>query len=190
MSNYEISKFKKNNIDIVIFWKENKPNGIFSEWHQTEFYSKNNKFINIKQWMAFRKAVIFDDKESRDKILLAKEPATIIFLSRNVKNFDKETWNNIKYNELEEGNYLKFKQNNCERFALYDTGDSIIIYANPYNESLGIGMSDTEVMQLSKSVLKNMLYYSSKCTSSNLLGKSLMAVRHRLRHENYLDNDY
>lgn len=191
VNNYEIKRFKKDCYDIVTFWKEFQPNGIFSSWYNAEFILRTNKFINIEHWMAYRKAVIFNDNETRDKVLAATAPATINFLSRNVNNFVQEEWDKVKYNELEEGNYLKFRQNDCERFALYETNDALIMLASPYDKEFGMGMSENEIRKTSMTEIHNILKFGmSKGGADNLLGKALMAVRDRLKQDNFIDGIY
>ncbi len=188
---YQIKKFKKEGHDIITFLKEYQPNGIFSQWYNAEFYYRTVRFINIEHWMGYRKAVIFDDRDTQAKILLAKEPATINFLSRNVANFDQETWDAVKYNELEEGNYLKFKQNECERYALYETHEALIMYASQYDKEYGMGLTHAEIEKTSMEDIKNIISFgNARGGADNLLGKAIMAARERLKHDNFIDGIY
>jgi len=195
MSNkFEIKRFTKGGVPIIAFWKEDKPNGVFSPWYNIEFYYRTNKFINISQWIAYRKAIKFNDQIIADKILLAKEPSTIKSLEAQITNFDQNVWLTCEYQELFEGNYLKFKQNDCERYALYETYEGLMLYASPYDRRWGIGMSEKEIQSTSMVEVYNVLTNGSKTIGTNivgadnLLGKVLMDVRHKLKHENLIDS--
>lgn len=191
LNKFDVKKFKKDGILCIPFWQEDKANGVFSPWHQTDFYYRAIKFINISQWMAYKKADRAGDRDTRDKILLAKEPAAIKRLESIIQNHDNEVWKYHEYQELIEGNYLKFKQNDKERYALYETSGGLILYASPYDKNWGMGMSDKDLQSANITEICQILKAGDiKGGSDNKLGKALMEVRHRLKHENFIDTIY
>ena len=66
----------------------------FSQWFPSDFQdAAGRKFNCAEQYMMFRKAELFGDAESAQKILDAKTPDEQKALGRGVKGFDKDIWN-------------------------------------------------------------------------------------------------
>lgn len=78
----------------------------------------------------------------------------------------------MKYNVVEEGNYMKFTQNENLKKLLLDTGERELVEASRFDRVWGIGYSAA-----------NALYVEKEEWGQNLLGKALMRVRERTREE-------
>jgi ribA/ribD-fused uncharacterized protein len=121
--------------------------------------------------MMGRKALIFNDLETFDKILSANHPKQIKSLGREVRNFNATLWDNVKYSVVLSGNFYKFTQNDEMSKILLSTGDKIIVEASPLDKIWGVGLSEEN------SIIENPNYWKGK----NLLGFALMEVRDELK---------
>ena len=114
---------------------------------------------------------MFEDEETARKILESDDPQKIKKLGRQVRNFDDQTWNEIKYSLVLNGNYNKFTHSDELRRFLLSTGDSVLVEASPYDCIWGIGLgADSDDAQDPR-----------KWRGENLLGFALMEVRDEIR---------
>jgi ribA/ribD-fused uncharacterized protein len=141
-------------------------NGPLCQWWKSKFVENDIEFNCCEQYMMFKKAMLFNDKEIAKKILATKEPREQKKLGRIVKNFNQDIWDQHKENIVKEGNYLKFSQNEDLKEYLIDTYPYELVEANKYDKIWGIGMfaHDPNIHDTSK-------------WGQNLLGKILMKVR-------------
>lgn len=103
-------------------------------------------FCCTEQWMMWKKALLFNDYNSANKILLSDDPAKIQHLGRCVKNFDQKVWDEQKISIVYKGNMLKFSQNpdwaKSIKQVLYNK--QYFVEANPYDKVWGIGLNIQE----------------------------------------------
>lgn len=153
----------------------------FSQWYMAEFYVGHMGYCCMEQYMMSKKALLFGDKETSEKIMESKEQNEIKQLGREVKGFDEEIWNSFKVPIVLTGNYYKFSQLEELRKYLLGTGESLLIEASPYDKVWGIGMNAEEASVCGIDGWKGM----------NLLGFALMEVRDEIarlrRYENEID---
>lgn len=162
----------------TFFWA-----GPFSNWHPTPFLMKHcytgklTAYASFEancseQAMMYIKAMLFDDKESASAILKTKDPGLQKRLGRAVKNYNEDTWANVRVDVVYEILMRKFAQNDDLLKILLDTGDRIIVEASPYDKVWGIGMGvDKHPAILNPDNWKG----------DNLLGQCLMFAREDLR---------
>ena len=146
-----------------LFWKHQ-----FGQWTMREI--KDPEGINYnccEQYMMYKKAQLFGDKEIADKILLEKDPSNQQKLGREIKNFNEKVWNKNKLGIVWYANYLKFSQHEDLRLRLLATKDKILAEASPYDLIWGIGYRATDEMALDDKNWKG----------QNLLGQTLMSIR-------------
>lgn len=75
----------------VLFWS-----GIFSNFARTEYVSHDGIiFCCSEQEFMYRKAIHFNDIETSEKILAARDPKEIKALGRQVKNFIEDEWTRV-----------------------------------------------------------------------------------------------
>lgn len=89
----------------------------------------------------YRKAILFNDQEIADKVLLEPVPSKQKALGRKVKGFDNKTWNGVREKIVEEGNWWKFtrpKEGDLRKMLL-ETGDRLLVEASPYDKIWGVG---------------------------------------------------
>lgn len=152
----------------VYFW-----GSIFSQWYKSDFSEGSIKFTSAEQYMMYRKALLFGDIASSEKILATNNPKAIKAIGRLIKAFNEDVWDNHKYQIVVRGNLLKFSQNMKLKEALLKTGDKILVEGSPYDRIWGVGLKwdDPEILN------------ESNWRGFNLLGKALMEVRDLLNQK-------
>lgn len=144
------------------------------QWWKSEITELDTiKYNCAEQYMMSHKAKLFEDQEIYEQILKSSDPRQIKALGREVKNFNPDTWNDIKYQIVLMGNYLKFSQNPELKQFLLSTGNKILAEASPYDAVWGIKLSQDSPD------INNPL----KWRGENLLGFALMEVRDLLKKE-------
>jgi ribA/ribD-fused uncharacterized protein len=156
---------------LIAFYYKESP---FSQFYPAKFTAKTKRgdieFVNAEQYMMYYKAITFGDIPISEKILRESIPNKIKALGRQVKNFDQEVWNSVKFDIVVEGNTYKFNQNDRLKEELLATKNKILVEASPRDRIWGVGMGS-----------KNPdIYDTEKWRGKNLLGKALMLVRDNL----------
>lgn len=147
-----------------------------SQWHKVNFIVDGVKYNCCEQYMMARKAVLFNDMDSLNRIMNTPEPRDHQHIGRTVKNYVQSTWDTYKYGIVYTGNYHRFNQNKEDRDWLLAT-EGTLVECSPVDGVWGIklGMDDPRI------------HDESKWRGQNLLGKALTQVRETLRKE--LENE-
>lgn len=161
----------KKESDFLFFWGHQKQDFInkscLSQWYECEFGDLHSTYTSMEQYMMAKKALLFNDVQSFNKILKTNSPKECKMLGRKILNFDEDVWNENKISIVVNGNMLKFSQNkNLRDFLLY-TNDKVLVEASPYDKIWGIGMLQSDINS----------FNPSKWNGLNLLGFCLMEVR-------------
>jgi len=151
----------------VYFW-----NGIYSNWDNCHFTDPKSciRFQNSEQAFMWYKAAFFDDEETKKLIEYTPNPKQVKQLGRQVKKYNDETWNTIRFENMVYVNELKFSQNPHYGKALLNTENRIIVEASPYDKIWGVGLLEDDPLILDEKNWKGL----------NLLGKALMDVRSKM----------
>ena len=126
----------------IFFW-----DGIFSNWHESNFSFNNINYNCVEQYMMHQKAIFFNDIETSDKILKELYPRKQKQLGREVKNFNNDDWNVVKYEIVKNGIREKFNQNSELKNYLISFKNHIIVEASPEDRIWGIGFSEDDALQ-------------------------------------------
>ena len=145
--------------------------GVLSNFEKCYIKYKGHLFATTEQAFMWEKAIFFNDHESASKILREENPAKAKKLGREVKNFDDSKWSKVCYEIMYLINYEKYFQNTRLKNILLNTGDKMIIEANPKDTRWGIGLSAEDDRVLDE----------SQWQGENLLGKVLMELRKDLK---------
>src|SRR6056300_1301128 len=108
---------------VIGFWKPNDKYGFMSQWYGSDFTINNITFNTSEKYMMYQKAVLFNDIENMNSILLLNDPSQIKNMGRKVKNFNQEKWDSAKKEIIFKANLYKFSQNKILLKKLLDTGD-------------------------------------------------------------------
>lgn len=130
----------------VFFW-----GGVFSQWQSCKFEDNNGiKYSSAEQYMMYHKALLFNDLEIANKIMNIKDVKEIKQLGREVKNFDKEIWEDIANDIVYLGTYFKFSQNEELKNSIFKYNDKEFVEASPKDKIWGVGLHETNPLILDK----------------------------------------
>ena len=155
---------------IVCFHNPNEENGYLSNWYPSKFTVNDVDFSSMEQYMMYKKAVCFGDKDMANKILATDDVAEIKAFGRLVANYNESYWNGVRQIVVFEGLTAKFSQKEDLKAKLKATDNSILAECAVKDRIWGIGLSMNNPDRLQ----------IDKWKGQNLLGYALMMVRGRL----------
>jgi ribA/ribD-fused uncharacterized protein len=137
-------------VKYVYFWG-NKPRpdgsigtGCLSQWWPTAFTVDGITFRSAEHYMMWRKAVLFDDRDSAGRIVAASHPRDAKMLGRRVRNFDERAWDEQRFDIVVQASVAKFGQHEELREFLLGTGRRVLVEASPTDAIWGIGLPATD----------------------------------------------
>ena len=174
-----IDNFEKGKrIKFLFFWGHQKSksgeliSSCFSQWWTSPFIVENVRYNTAEHWMMAQKALLFNDREIYEKIIVAKSPAEAKALGRQVSNFNEATWNSKRFDIVVKGSLAKFTQHKDLKDFLLNTKEKILVEASPVDRIWGIGLTaESEKAENPK-----------RWNGLNLLGFALMEVRDIIRN--------
>jgi hypothetical protein len=146
--------------------------GPLSQWYRKNFVVSNITFNTAEQYMMYKKAELFNDTDTMQKILNESHPKKQKELGREVTNFDKIIWENNCKKFVYDGNYAKFSQN-VELKKYITELPGTLVEASPEDVIWGIGMSENNVDCFDR----------TKWKGKNWLGEILTQVKETLIKE-------
>ena len=155
---------------IVCFHNPDEENGYLSNWYPSRFTVNDITFSSMEQYMMYKKAVCFKDKDTAEKILATDDVAQIKALGRLVANYNESYWNGVRQIIVFEGLLAKFSQNEDLKERLKSTGNDILAECAVRDRIWGIGLSMKDPDR----------FETDKWNGQNLLGYALMMVREKL----------
>ena len=163
----------KENENTVGFFGELNP---FSNFHRCAFRVNDKWFHSSEQYIQMKKALYFGDQAVARKIEAADDALECKRISREIKSFDADAWNEIAGTETYLGISEKFRQNTELKNTLIQTGDKNIVECS-YDKIWGSDIHLNNVNALNKETW----------VGNNLLGKILMDIRNDINIENDVD---
>lgn len=155
---------------IVCFHNPEEENGYLSNWYLTDFVVDNIKFSSMEQFMMYKKAVCFSDREIAESILKTSDVGKIKELGRQVSGYQENIWNGVRQIIVYKGLIEKFSQNAMLKEQLKETKDSVLAECAVKDRIWGIGLSMNDPKRMDINQWKG----------QNLLGYALMMVREKL----------
>ena len=157
---------------VLGFFAPDKENGYLSNWYPCKFKYGRYVYQSAEQFMMAQKALLFDDSEVFDKIMVSNNQKTIKRLGKQVKNYDDEIWSCLRGKIMQRGIRAKFQQNSDILNTLLETDGMILAECSPYDKIWGIGLGVDDIR----------IQDTSKWKGKNLLGNVLMEVRADLKN--------
>ena len=143
------------------FWSHtNGDYKCFSNFYPCKFIYKDIEFNCSEQAFMWEKAIMFNDIDIANEILLETDPKKIKALGRKVKNYDDDIWSSNRYNIMLNVNKAKYICNEDLKNILLSTEDAYLYEDSPFDYLWGVGKSGT---------------------GKNLLGKVLMEIRESIK---------
>ena len=158
-------------MQIICFHNPNEENGYLSNWYMSPFAADGIRFSSMEQFMMYRKAVAFGDRDRAAQILDTEDVGRIKELGRLVSGYNDNYWNGIRQIVVYEGLYAKFSQNEELKRLIRATGKAVLAECAVKDRIWGIGLSMDDPDRLDR----------RKWKGQNLLGYALMMVREKLR---------
>ena len=158
---------------MICFHNPEEENGYLSNWYLSDFTVEGITFSSMEQYMMYKKAMLFQDRETAGKILQTDDVAEIKALGRGVRNFDDQIWTKSREEIVYKGVLEKFRQNPELSARLEETGEDVIAECVVKDRIWGIGLSMKDEDR----------FCMDRWKGQNLLGKILMRVREETRHQ-------
>ena len=155
---------------IICFHNPDEENGYLSNWYPSRFTANDISFSSMEQYMMYKKAECFKDKDTAAKILATDDVAQIKALGRLVADYNESYWNGVRQIIVFEGLLAKFSQNEDLKERLKSTGNDILAECAVRDRIWGIGLSMKDPDR----------FETDKWNGQNLLGYALMMVREKL----------
>ena len=157
---------------MICFHNPEEENGYLSNWYLSEFTVEGITFSSMEQYMMYKKAMLFQDRETAGKILQTDDVAEIKALGRGVRNFDDQIWIKSREEIVYKGVLEKFRQNPELSAQLKETGEDVIAECAVKDRIWGIGLSMKDEDR----------FCMDRWKGQNLLGKILMRVREEIEY--------
>ncbi len=154
----------------VFFYSKSSP---FSQHHPSKFVIDGMIFNCAEQYMMYSKAVLFNDKKMKNKILSSSDPTEQKKFGRQVKNFDDTVWEAECENIVKRASTAKFQQNEDLKTELFKTFPKTLVEASPSDTIWGIGLGATNPKAQDKKTWRGL----------NRLGYILTEVRNQLMED-------
>jgi ribA/ribD-fused uncharacterized protein len=134
-------------VEFLFFWGHRPERdggvgrGCLSQWWPAAFVVDGRTFATAEHYMMWRKAMLFGDEKSAERILAAGYPRQAKELGRRVEGFDHGRWEACRHEIVVAGSVAKFEQHAELRRFLLGTGERVLVEASPLDRVWGIGMA-------------------------------------------------
>jgi ribA/ribD-fused uncharacterized protein len=145
-------------------------NDYLSNFFPAVFTLDDLTYSCVEQYIMAQKAILFNDMESFEAIMVANKPSNMKKIGRKVANFNEKIWLANRNKILQDGIMAKFEQNENINKMLLATNNLTLVEASPYDKIYGVGLSEKDDRILDESEWKGI----------NLLGRTLELVRSEL----------
>lgn len=160
--------------DFIFFWKVDKKEEInkscLSPWYPVIFFINAKEYESLEKYLTDCQYKLHGGDYDNEYKFLGYTNNQIKKYNKSLKKYTSDDWEVEQGIFLDEGNFAKFSQNEDLRNFLVSTEGKILVYANPNDSNLGIGMKENS----SDAILP------SKWKGLNLLGFSLMKIRDKI----------
>ena len=152
--------------NITAFFSRNSE---LSNHFQCKFTTGEGSFSSVEQYLMYQKANYFSDNTA-EAIRRTDDPVSAKTLGKSVKNFKLQQWQEVQDQYMQVGISAKFEQNPHLAKFLKDTGNTLLVEANPSDAYWGVGLSLFDVD----------IWDEKKWRGTNKLGTMLLELRDSL----------
>lgn len=122
--------------DAVYFWNADQLHGEFSQWYPRAFTVEHKTYPTAEHYMMCAKARLFGDVEIEEQIRVESSPEKVRDLGRRIQPFDRDIWDQHKFQLVCAGNRAKFSDPGLKEVMLA-TGDRLMVEASPVDRIWG-----------------------------------------------------
>jgi hypothetical protein len=132
--------------EFIFFWgPEVAPDGAtgpgsLSQWWPAPFDVDGVRYATAEHFMMAEKARLFGDAAICEQILSTPDPAVAKALGRDVRGFDRRSWEEHRVAIVVRGNTAKFAQHPSLGAYLVRTAGRVLVEASPEDRIWGIGL--------------------------------------------------
>ena len=144
-----------------------------SNHYPCSFSIDGTAFQSVEQFFMFKKASLFGDDITAEKILKTPDPAAAKSLGKKIHNFNMDLWRNSRDDYMRTALHAKFTQNHELLDFLEKTGDATLVEASPHDNYWGAGLSLSD----------SQIWDPSKWRGLNFLGKMLRELRENIKQK-------
>lgn len=135
--------------DFVFFWghrcadQSNPGDACLSNFFPAKMVIDGETYSCVEQYMHARKAGLFKDEVTRQRIMDTTNPNQMKELGRQVSGYREKVWRQAAHDVVYKGVMAKFDQDEVLRKYLLSTNTCILVEASPYDKRWGIGLPAT-----------------------------------------------
>ena len=159
----------RSNEDTIAFFGELNP---FSNFHGCNFTCDGQNFHSSEQYIQWKKAELFGDRIAMDNILNSEDALESKTIARDIKDYNRQHWNDKVESLCYERIKQKFEQNIQLKEILLATDNKTLVEAS-YDDVWGTGIPLSNEDCLTP----------AKWKTQSILGRILVHI-----HDSYLDN--
>ena len=140
-------------------------------------------FNSAGQYFIYMKAKFFNDKQA-ERIIMENglKPTDYKRISKKIKNYDSNKWNELSDKLMYEAVYQKFKQNGRLKQQLLETTDAVLVETSSNDLKWGSGLGKYQKNHKINPLWDN----PDRWKGENRLGFIIMQVRDRIKQEEAL----
>jgi ribA/ribD-fused uncharacterized protein len=157
--------------NLVCFYRENDAYGELSNWINAPFKYAGIQYQSSLQFIMLHKVMMFGQRQIGQKIMQETSPEEIKKLATKFEGYRDMLWDVTCEGVAYRGIRAKFQQNPQMAEKLLATGNKVIAFCSPLDQSWGTGISLSQPDA----------YEPAKWKGRNRLGRVLMDVRSWLR---------
>merc|ERR1711963_650758 len=131
--------------------------GPFCHLQKREIEIAGNKYNSCEQFIQAKKAIMFGDMKTWNKIMKETNPKVMKQRAKEIKNVKEDVWNGTIFDIYTQANYHKFQQNTDLKVLLLSTGNKLLVQCNDVAKPPRIVFSRTksEKTKLTESSISN-----------------------------------
>lgn len=158
-------------VDAVFFHKPEEPYGFLSNWFYSPFDIDDTHYTSAEQYIMHQKCLLFGDENSAKAVLATEYPEKQQDIGRQAKGYVNNVWAGSRQIIAVRGLFAKFKQNDELMGKLLETNEAYLVECAHTDTIWACGKRLNEPDRLD----------ASKWNGQNILGFSLMEVRHNIQ---------
>jgi ribA/ribD-fused uncharacterized protein len=163
-------------VKYLFFWGHQPSNdgritaSCLSQWWPAPFTVDGVRFGSAEHYMMWRKAMLFGDGATAERIVAAGHPRQAKELGRGVRGFDEDRWAAERFEIVVAASLAKFGQHPDLAGFLLGSAGRVLVEASPVDRIWGIGLAADDPRASDP----------ARWQGLNLLGFALMRAREAL----------